>query len=164
MAKTRIDNFRIGEQVLITSYNPPIEAKIADMYELPFEQVPMTDKQVVEKYYGKNIPIIEVFIDGKVRSFVKLEGFNARYETSAKRLYVETDLTDEQFLNKLATYKNSEIITNPYSGEKAELEPLAVALYDFIKGCEITNNYDNMRRALRIFAERWTREYYILLD
>lgn len=71
MAKTRIDNFRIGEQVLITSYNPPIEAKIADMYELPFEQVPMTDKQVVEKYYGKNIPIIEVFIDGKVRSFVK---------------------------------------------------------------------------------------------
>jgi hypothetical protein len=100
----------------------------------------------------------------KVRSFAKLEGFNARYETSSKRLYVETYLTDEQFLNKLATYEKSEIITNPYSGEKAELEPLAVALYDFIKGCEITNNYDNMRRALRIFAERWTREYYILLD
>jgi hypothetical protein len=71
MAKTRIDNFRLGEEVLITSYNPPIKAKIADMYELPFEQIPMTDKVITEKYYGKNIPIIEVFIDGKVRSFVK---------------------------------------------------------------------------------------------
>ena len=42
MAKTRIDNFRLGEEVLITSYNPPVKAKIADMYELPFEQIPMT--------------------------------------------------------------------------------------------------------------------------
>jgi hypothetical protein len=71
MAKTRIDNFRIGEEVLVTSYSPSIKAKIADMYEIPFEQVPMTDPETVKKYYGKNVPIIEVFIDGKVRSFVK---------------------------------------------------------------------------------------------
>lgn len=71
MGRTRIDNFRIGEQVLITSYNPPVKAKIADMYELPFEQIPMTDPETVKKYYGNNVPIIEVFIDGKIRSFVK---------------------------------------------------------------------------------------------
>ena len=40
------------------------------MYELPFEQVPMTDQKTINKYYGKNVPIIEVFIDGKVRSFI----------------------------------------------------------------------------------------------
>lgn len=71
MKKIIIDNFRIGEEVLITSYKPPLKAKIADMYEIPFEQVPMTDPEVVEKYCGKNVPIFEVFVDGQIRSFVK---------------------------------------------------------------------------------------------
>jgi len=70
MNKTKIGNFRIGEEVLVTSYNPPLKAKIADMYELPFEQVPMTEQNMVNKYYGKMVPIIEVFIDGKIRAFV----------------------------------------------------------------------------------------------
>lgn len=69
--KIIIDNFRIGEEVLITSYNPPVRAKIGDMYELPFEQVPMTDQNAINKYWGKNVPIFEVFIDGQIRSFVK---------------------------------------------------------------------------------------------
>jgi hypothetical protein len=70
MNKKIIGNFKIGEEVLVTTYNPPIRVKIADMYELPFEQVPMTDKDMIKKYYGKNVPIIEVFIDGRVRSFI----------------------------------------------------------------------------------------------
>lgn len=63
-------NFRLNEEVLITSYNPPIKGKVADTYYLPFEQVPMTDPEMIKKYYGKNVPIVEVFIDGKLRSFV----------------------------------------------------------------------------------------------
>jgi hypothetical protein len=70
MNRKKNGNFKIGEEVLVTTYNPPIKAKIADMYELPFEQVPMTDQKVINKYYGKMVPIIEVFIDGKVRSFI----------------------------------------------------------------------------------------------
>jgi len=70
MNRKKIGNFKIGEEVLVTTYNPPIKAKIADMYELPFEQVPMTDQKVINKYYGKMVPIIEVFMDGKVRSFI----------------------------------------------------------------------------------------------
>lgn len=70
MFRTKIKNFKVGEEVLITTYSPPAKAKIADMYELPFEQVPMTDQKTINKYYGKNVPIIEVFIDGKVRSFI----------------------------------------------------------------------------------------------
>lgn len=70
MNKTKIGNFRIGEEVLVTTYNPPVKARIADMYELPFDQVPMTDQKVINKYRGKMVPIIEVFLDGKIRSFI----------------------------------------------------------------------------------------------
>jgi hypothetical protein len=70
MQRKRINNLRIGEEVLITSYNPPIKGTVGDMYELPFEQTPLFDTTSIEKYRGKNVPIIEVFVDGKVRSFV----------------------------------------------------------------------------------------------
>jgi hypothetical protein len=70
MNRKKIGNFNIGEEVLITTFNPPIKAKIADMYELPFKQVPITNEELVRKYSGKNVPIIEVFIEGKVRSFI----------------------------------------------------------------------------------------------
>ncbi len=70
MNRKKIKNFSIGEEVLITTYNPPMKVKIADMYELPFQQVPMDDISLIRKYNGKNVPIIEVFIDGKVRSFM----------------------------------------------------------------------------------------------
>lgn len=71
MKKIIIDNFRIGEEVLITTYSPHLSAKVADMYELPFDQVPMTDPEAVKKYHGKMVPIFEVFMDGKIRAFVK---------------------------------------------------------------------------------------------
>lgn len=62
--------FRKEEEVLITTYNPPLRAKVADYYELPFEQVSITEPNLIEKYRGKNVPIVEVFIDGRVRSFL----------------------------------------------------------------------------------------------
>lgn len=71
MNKINIENFKLGEEVMINSYNPPVKAKIADMYELPFEQVPMNNISLIRKYQGKKVPVFEVFIDGKVRAFVK---------------------------------------------------------------------------------------------
>ena len=65
-----MENYRRGEKVKILSYSPPIEATVADYYQLPFEQVPMSDKNMVKKYYGKKVPVVEVFIDGKIRSFI----------------------------------------------------------------------------------------------
>ena len=41
------------------------------MYELPFEQVPMNNVSLIKKYQGKKVPVFEVFVDGKVRAFVK---------------------------------------------------------------------------------------------
>jgi hypothetical protein len=70
MRKTNIGNFKIGDEVLVTTYSPAVRATIADMYMLPFEQVPMTEPGLIQKYRGTDVPIIEVFIDGKIRSFV----------------------------------------------------------------------------------------------
>lgn len=63
-------NFRRGEEVLITTYSPPEKAKVLDCYEVPFQQVPMTDPEMIKKYNGKNVPIVEVSLNGKIRSFV----------------------------------------------------------------------------------------------
>lgn len=70
MKKIKIDNFKINENVLITSYNPPIKAKIMDMYEL---DPMMVDDFDLRKKYPKGIPVFEVVLedDGKLRSFVK---------------------------------------------------------------------------------------------
>lgn len=70
MNKTNINNLKINDEVLITTYNPAMKGKVADMYYLPFEQVPMTDQDLINKYYGKNVPIVEVFVEGKLLSFI----------------------------------------------------------------------------------------------
>ena len=79
MNKINIDNFKIGEEVLIMAYNPPAKAVIADMYELPYEQIPKdsNNKQhlnMMNKFRNKKVPIVEVFLNGKVYSFVKYNG------------------------------------------------------------------------------------------
>jgi hypothetical protein len=69
MKKTIIDNFRINDNVLITSFNPPLEGRIADMYEM---EPNMIGDPTLTKMYPKMVPIIEVILkDGKLRSFVK---------------------------------------------------------------------------------------------
>ena len=55
-------------------------------------------------------------------------------------------------------------VKNPYSGDSCVLEPVAVAIHDFIKGCEMTGNYDKMSYALDVFSQNWASEYMVLLD
>ena len=70
MKKIKIDNFRLNEEVLITSFNPPIKAKVMDMYEL---DPTMVSDEDLRKKYPKGIPVFEVVMEenGKLRSFVK---------------------------------------------------------------------------------------------
>lgn len=58
----------------------------------------------------------------------------------------------------------SEMITNPFSGEQCLLTPEAVAVYDTLKGCEIFGDYAGLRKGLDWFIENFPKEYYILLD
>lgn len=58
----------------------------------------------------------------------------------------------------------SEMITNPFSGESCLLSPEAVAVYDTIRGCEMFGDYKGMRKGLDWFREYYPTEYMVLLD
>jgi len=70
MKKIIIDNFKLGEKIQVTSFNPPVSAKIVDMYEL--DPMMVNDDELKRKY-PKGVPIFEVILEenGKLRSFVK---------------------------------------------------------------------------------------------
>ena len=74
-------------------------------------------------------------------------------------------LTDKELINSLYLRKEGEEVANMFNpSQKCFLEPLAVALHDFIKGCEITGKSDSMQQALKIFRTKYPEEYYVLLD
>ncbi len=55
-------------------------------------------------------------------------------------------------------------IMNPYSNDSAVLPAFAVAIYDTIKGAEMTEDYDIVRKGLDQFKKNFAREYMMLLD
>ena len=55
-------------------------------------------------------------------------------------------------------------VANPYSGEKVMLEPIAVAVYDCIKGAEMLGNYDTVEKGIDWFIEHYPEAYQVLLD
>jgi hypothetical protein len=55
-------------------------------------------------------------------------------------------------------------ICNPFSGETAVLDPEAVAVYDYLKGCELIGDHVMLRKALEWFMENHPEEYMTLLD
>lgn len=79
--------------------------------------------------------------------------------------------TVQEILDNLIIGEESETVVNQFSGEAVELEPEAVAVYDYIKGAELSINvlghtnlihkFDKMRY---YFLDRWPEEYYKLLD
>lgn len=58
----------------------------------------------------------------------------------------------------------SELITNPFSGESCTLTPEAVAVYDTIRGCEMFGDYKGLRKGLDWFRKHYPQEYMVLLD
>ena len=58
----------------------------------------------------------------------------------------------------------SELITNPFSGESILLKPEAVAVYDTLRGCEMLSDYKGLRKGLDWFRQHFPAEYMILLD
>ena len=55
-------------------------------------------------------------------------------------------------------------VKNPFSGEKVMLQPTAVAVYDCIKGAEMTEDWKYVERGISWFKEHYPKEYMILLD
>jgi len=55
-------------------------------------------------------------------------------------------------------------VTNQFSGESVMLEPVAVAVYDCIKGAEMLNYYETVEAGVDWFREHYPKEYMVLLD
>ena len=55
-------------------------------------------------------------------------------------------------------------VKNPFSGEKVTLQPTAVAVYDCIKGAELTEDWKYVERGIAWFQEHYPKEYMVLLD
>ena len=55
-------------------------------------------------------------------------------------------------------------VANPFSGEKVMLEPIAVAVYDCIKGAEMLGEHETVQKGIDWFAEHYPEEYGVLLD
>lgn len=77
----------------------------------------------------------------------------------------EKKMTNEELIASLELLPEGEEVANMFNPEaKCFLDPLGVALHDFIKGCEVTQKYEKMQQALGIFREKYPEEYYVLLD
>jgi hypothetical protein len=73
--------------------------------------------------------------------------------------------TVQELFPGIAIYDKEPVsVQNPYSGESALLEPEEVAVYDYIKGCEMMGDYDGVRRGLDWFARKNPEAYMTLLD
>ena len=70
----------------------------------------------------------------------------------------------QKILDELDLSNGPETITNSYSGVSVDLDATGVALYDFIKGCEITCQFEDFDQARYLFAELYPVAYGKLID
>ena len=55
-------------------------------------------------------------------------------------------------------------VENPFSGESTMLTPDEVAVYDYLKGCELIGDWTGVRKGLDWFRKNNCEAYMILLD
>ncbi len=73
--------------------------------------------------------------------------------------------TVQELFPGLAIYDKEPVeVRNPFSGEACMLSPEEVAVYDYLKGCELMGDYKNLRKALEWFMKNNAEAYMTLLD
>jgi len=77
---------------------------------------------------------------------------------------INLNKTEQKLIESLHLGQCTEAIVNPFSGVRVVLPPLGVALYDYIKGCELLGNYTDFDTARYLFAKLYPSEYMELLD
>jgi hypothetical protein len=55
-------------------------------------------------------------------------------------------------------------VKNPFSGESIMLSPDEVAVYDYLKGCELIGDHKGLRKGLNWFMNNNAQAYMTLLD
>ena len=90
-----------------------------------------------------------------------------------KTLRIDIMTKEKKLPFECVVLEHPEVIQNPFSGEKIELQPDAVAVYDSIKGAEyLAQGIDDgghplwvkVREGLDWFRKHYPKEYMVLLD
>ena len=55
-------------------------------------------------------------------------------------------------------------VENPFSGASIMLEPEEVAVYDYLKGCELIGDYKGLQKGIDWFIKNNSEAYMVLLD
>lgn len=55
-------------------------------------------------------------------------------------------------------------VQNPFSGETYVLNPEELAVYDYLKGCELLGDYNGLQKGLDWFMHNNPEAYMALLD
>ena len=55
-------------------------------------------------------------------------------------------------------------VVNQFSGQSVMLEPVALAVYDCIKGAEMLQDHKMVEEGLEWFGKHYPKEYMVLLD
>ena len=63
-----------------------------------------------------------------------------------------------------AIYDNGATVQNRFGGDSIELNALELSIYDAIMGCEMVEDYDNVRLGLDWFMKFNPKAYMVLLD
>lgn len=73
--------------------------------------------------------------------------------------------TIQQIFPGIAVYDTEPVeVRNPFSGEPCTLTPDEVAVYDYLKGCELMGDYLGLRKGLEWFMKNNPTAYMVLLD
>ena len=56
------------------------------------------------------------------------------------------------------------VVKNPFSGEGITLQPEEIAVYDYLKGCELMGDYKGLRKGIDWFIDNNAEAYMVLLD
>ena len=61
-------------------------------------------------------------------------------------------------------YESGDVVSNPFTGDTAELTAKELSMYDLIMGAQVTGNYDIMQKGLTWFRRENPSAYMTLLD
>lgn len=61
-------------------------------------------------------------------------------------------------------YTEGSTVSNPYTGDKADLSAEELSMYDLIKGAEFTRSYKLLQKGLDWFRQANAEAYMTLLD
>ena len=61
-------------------------------------------------------------------------------------------------------YESGDTVSNPFTGETAELTAEELSMYDLIMGAQVVGNYEVMRKGLDWFRRENAAAYMALLD